>query len=152
MSSDAHVTVADNTDFGINAETAACERWALERVEDEDPDWFDAQFTAELEGAFGTIVPADTVVEVKSCRLEYRNRRGRWWIRRRNHERLLDEGGEYVLSVYRSSTAEVLRQALVSAVTVDAIVDGDWWDAGAGGNEAEEYVQLPWSTVFEEVP
>jgi len=153
VSSDAHVTVADNADFGLNAETAATERWPIERVQDngDAPDWYDGRFVADLESDLGGVIVGEgTLVESKACRREYRERRGRWWIRRRNHQKLLEADGEYVLAVY-DPTGEILRQGLVSASTIDAIVDGNWWDAGAGGNQAEEYVQLPWSAVFEDL-
>lgn len=144
-------SVADNSDFGLNAETAACENWPLERIsgDADEPDQFDARFSEDFVGdGGGLIVAAGTPVEVKTCRLAYDQRKGRWWIRRDNHERLLQDGGEYVLSVYKEATGEILRQRLVSAQIIDSLID-QWWAAGNGHHETtEEFVQLPWSKVF----
>jgi len=151
-------TVADNGDVGRNAVTAACDRWPLQRLGDggDVPDWYDAEFSVDLEGDLaGVIAPEGTPVEVKTCRYRYDDpsgrRRGRWWIKRANHEQLLDQDGEYVLTVHDADTAEILRQGLVTATTVDAIVDGEWWACGAGGKTAEEYRQITWSAVFDDV-
>ena len=144
-------SVADNADHGLNAEEAACERWPLERVSGngDEPDWFDARFTEDCEaGLAGIVAEAGTPVEVKVCRLRYPDRFGRWWIKRANHERLLKADGEYVLAVHEKG--DVLRQGILSAQTVDALIEG-WWAAGDGGQDADQFVQLPWSAVLDSV-
>ncbi|MFC3958900.1 hypothetical protein [Halovivax cerinus] len=146
------MSVADNADWGRTVETAACERWPLEHVagDDREPDWFDARFVAPLETelASGPIIEAGTPVEVKSCRTRYRGRYGRWWIRRESHERLLEAGGEYVLAIY--DTGGIKRMSLLSAETVDCLISS-WWETGDGGRDADEYRQVPWTAVFEDL-
>lgn len=150
MSSDAAFSRGDNSDVGRNAVTAACDRWPLVRIGDapDRPDWYDAEFSVDLSNdLLGTLATQGTPVEVKTCRA-YRDdgsgrRRGRWLIRRANHEALLDANGEYVLSVYEGE--KILEQALLKARWVDAMID-NWWTAN--GMRCEEYVQLPWRRVF----
>ena len=60
----------DNADWGRTAETAACERWPLERVsgDTDDPWWHDARATGTITDTdgFGD-VEVGTPIEVKSA-------------------------------------------------------------------------------------
>ncbi|AGB17366.1 hypothetical protein Halru_2795 [Halovivax ruber XH-70] len=146
------MSVADNADWGRTVETAACERWPLEHVagDDSEPDWFDARFVAPLETELAPvpIVEAGTPVEVKSCRRRYQGRYGRWWIKRESHEQLLEAGGEYVLAV--TDRSGIVRMSLLDAETVDCLFS-TWWGTGNGGKDAEEYRQVPWTAVFDDL-
>ncbi|WP_247729579.1 hypothetical protein [Halovivax limisalsi] len=146
------MSVADNADWGRTVETAACERWPLEHVaaDNDKPDWFDARFVAPLEAESTPepIVEAGTPVEVKSCRRRYCGRYGRWWIKRESHDRLVDAAGEYVLAV--TDRTGIVRMSLLSAETVDCLCS-TWWETGDGGPNAEEYRQVPWTVVFEDL-
>lgn len=146
------MSVADNPDWGRSVETVACDRWPLNRVSSDDdvPDWIDARTVDPIETELSPepIVEAGTPVEVKACQRRYRGRNGRWWIKRGNHESLLAEDGEYVLAVYDSNSGDVVRMSLLSARTLDALVTS-WWDCGDGGRTAEEYRQIPWTAVFD---
>lgn len=147
------MSVADNADWGRTVETAACDRWPLEHVAgDDSPEWFDARTVAPIETplASSPIAEEGTPVEVKACRRRYRGRYGRWWIRRENHERLLEAGGEYVLAVYDHAEGDVCRMALTSATTVDALVTS-WWECGDGGRCADQYRQVPWTAAFDDL-
>lgn len=151
MSSDAVWTVGDNGDVAKNAVTAACDRWPIQRAaEAAAPDWYDAEVGVRVaSAAVGLVAPPHTPVESKACRTSYGDRRGRWWISQGNHERLLEAGGLYALAVYAPDSGAVVAQTLLPAAIVDGMVDGNWWNAGAGGKGVDAYVQVPWSAVFE---
>lgn len=148
------MTVATNRDRGLDVEDAACERWPAKPVpEDRDQrdGWYDLIFTDDVvdDVAGVPIVEEGTFAECKSCFPDYDDRAGRWWIRRENHELLVGTEGVYVLAIVERETHRVLRMALVDASTIDALIDGNWWRTGNGGRSAEEYRQLPWTTIFE---
>ncbi|WP_126662018.1 hypothetical protein [Haloterrigena salifodinae] len=146
------MAVAKNRERGHDVECAACEQWPLERVDDDRAEWYDLEFVADVVGNLaGTIATVGDVVEAKSCYETYDGRAGRWWIRRENHERLVDVDGWYVLVVLERESDEILRMALTRAETVDRIIDGNWWDCGNGGRSAEQYRQVSWSAVFEDL-
>lgn len=147
------MTVAANRDRGLAVEEFACDRWPVEQVGegDDSPEWYDLEFTADLIAptAEQVIVDAGAVVEVKSCWPRYESRAGRWWIRRHNHDRLVEADGLYALGVVDRSSEEVLRLGLLGAGIVDAIIDGEWWDPGDGGRSVEEFRQIPWTEIFD---
>ncbi|WP_276254775.1 hypothetical protein [Halomontanus rarus] len=149
------MTVANNRERGLDVEDRACVRWPLEPIahahEDRDG-WCDLEFTDVLEGELtGPIALEGDRVEVKSCWDRHANGNGRWWIRRDNHERLVDVDGWYVLAVVDRDTEEVCRMSLTRAKTVDAIIDNSWWDCGDGGRCAREFHQIYWTTVFDDL-
>lgn len=144
-------STAANRDRGTDVEELACERWPLELADDAHCDWYDLEFIADLTTARPpVVVPAGTKAESKSCWIRYDGRAGRWWIERENHEDLVDADGEYVFSVVDGASGDVERMALVPATTVDALID-EWWDCGDGGRTAEEYRQIPWTAVFDDL-
>lgn len=144
------MSTVENRPRGHAIEAAACSRWPADRVGQAGPDWFDLRLRADVVPALGTvpIATAGTPVEVKSCYPTYGNRKGRWWIRRANHERLCEADGTYVLAVVDRSSPQVRRMCLLDAGTVDALIGGEWWSCGQGGRSAQEYRQLPWTSVF----
>lgn len=145
----------------------AVERLASDQVEplallpdESDPvEWVDAVLREDLAvGAAGT-VPRGTEVEIKAARFRIADgrsvRRGRFWIRRDQHERLLAERGEYALAVYVLDGREdpedpeplLVALTLLSADSLDRLLDGRAWsDCGSLRGEA---ARLPWSEVFD---
>ena len=96
------------------------------------------------------IVPG-TPVEIKAA--QYRisdgpqSRFGRFQIRRKQHERLLEDDGAYLYAVYRPEDGpdddpEVIATVLVAAETVERYRN-DWYDVAG----RETYTQLRW-TMF----
>jgi hypothetical protein len=142
--------VAANRERGINVENHAIEKYPVEAASDDRCGWHGLQVISDIttDLTADEIVKAGTPVECKSCWDQYDARRGRWWIQRHVHERLLEAEGAYILVVVDNETSDVLRMALLDAATIDAEIDGGWWQAGDGGQTAGEYRQLPWSTIF----
>lgn len=145
---------AANRDRGTDVEDIVCERWPCDLTDpDGRLDWYDFEFVQDLniDRNDRPVVPAGTKGDAKSCYVTYEDgdRAGRWWIDRENHEALVDADGEYALAVIDGATGDVERLALVPARSVDALIDGDWWDCGDGGRTAEEFRQLPWTAVFD---
>lgn len=152
--------VAKNRERGLAVEDLACERYPCEPVA-EDPDerstvWYDVEFVESVEVPLaGVIVPAGAVAEVKSCVDHYPSEKGRWWINRDPHERLVASDGWYILAVVSREdddeldAGDIRRMALVEAGTLDEKIGGEWWDCGNGGRTADQYVQLAWSNVFD---
>jgi hypothetical protein len=148
---DADLGVGENQEVGAIVEREASIRWPLELVDDEVAEWHDARVDEEIP------VPRDpsawvaegTLVEIKSCVPRLEDRRGRWWLRRRNHKRLLQAEGEYILTVFDRDAEEIVAMRMVPAALVDAKISR-WWACGAGGQAATEQHQLPWSEIFTE--
>ena len=145
---------SDNADRGLVAERHACDQWNLEhRANDADaPDWLDARVRADIVTDLGfTVLSQGTPVDTKSCWRSYESGRcGRIKITKPNHERLLEAGGEYAIVVIENDTTDVLRAALTSAETVDAMIDS-WWPSGRSRRDDGPFVQLPWSRFFDDL-
>ena len=94
------------------------------------------------------VLPAGTEIEVKSTLRRYSARRGRFSIRRDQHERLVEEAGVYLLVVTEADASgrRPIAQKVVPATTVDAIVADSWVDAGDG--RVDDYAQRAWSRFF----
>ncbi|EMA42682.1 hypothetical protein [Halococcus saccharolyticus] len=143
----------DNADWGRTAETAACERWPLERIsgDADEPWWYDARVCERIDaaGEFGDVEPG-TPVEVKVAKYRIPNdtpRRGRWLLRERAHEQLLSEDGEYVLGVRREGEG-VGELVMRPAWWVDDLVTT--WSPATARRSGRRVAQIPWSRVFEE--
>ena len=147
----------DNADWGRSAETAACERWPLERVSSDadEPWWFDARATETIFGNDGfSDVEAGTPIKVKSARWRIDanggDRRGRWLLRERAHEQLLDADGEYALAVVREDEG-VVAIVLRPAWFVDDLVTA--WSPTSTRRSARSgrrVAQIVWGRVFDE--
>lgn len=145
----------DNHDRGRSVETTVCTDYYPEfrhtEPDDDHPDWYDAvadehvlvpppvQDALVLEGA---------LVEIKSCQPSTGDgsgstQTGRWWIRKRAHEKLLAEDGWYVLCVTPEDTpGNPHRVALTRAREVDALIDSWWnWDPPC--------ICIAWTAVFD---
>lgn len=142
------MTVELNRKRGLIAEVAACDRWPARQLTDtpDDTEWADIEFQEEVDAPIG-LIPDGTKGEVKSCIPEYGDCYGKWWIRRRNHQRLLEDGGVYIFAIIDPDTHTVLRMGLLDATDVDVLID-EWWECGDGGHTAQAYRQLPWTTLF----
>lgn len=76
--------------------------------------------------------------------------RGRFQVRRGQHQRLLEDGGVYLFAVcVPERQRRPVAMKVVPATTVDhEVVDGlAWISAGA---DREDYCQFSWSRVFDE--
>lgn len=126
------------------------------------PDDFTTEFDAillervdvheRLEPAPGIV----SAVELKTCLLWIEDRhsrgdrrRGRWWVGRRAHERLVDLEGCYCLVVLNDDDT-VLAYTLVRADVLDELLEHRWTTNGAGArNQGNESAQLPWPAVLD---
>lgn len=130
---------------------------ALRWVGDGTAEWHDAETTEVLtprqDRPLGSVclVESETPVEIKGCLPETSNgagstTKGRWYISRANHERLVDAGGVYYLTVYAPSPSTPIITALVvPAATVDDLLAGRWHDSGRG-----EVAKLSWGSIIDE--
>lgn len=91
------------------------------------------QLDVEAIDAPDALASDDTPIEVKSCRRWISNGRGRtagrWYLRRRAHDALLEAGGYYLLAVYEERDDElvIVDDQLIPADVVDAIVPASSW-------------------------
>lgn len=146
----------ENAAIGAEFERFVAERWPeIERVTDPDtPHWVDARFERSLTNeTAGQIAAAGTPVDAKAAaqRSHGGERFGRWWFRRSHHEALLEAGGEYALGVYvrpAELTIAIEHAVLLPAQTVDTLLEGRWYAAGAS-HRAKECGQLPVSRVID---
>lgn len=96
-----------------------------------------------------------TPVEVKGCiRRTAAGRRGKFFVRQANHERLVDAGGKYALAVYDPSDwkrGPILAMAVRPATWLDD-VDAAW--TGNGSRRGEVVKRPRWNAVFspEDIP
>ncbi|SDC05652.1 hypothetical protein [Natrinema hispanicum] len=132
---------------------------ALEYVSDRTATWHDARTTAVLEASrslpfYGIVlVEPDVPVEIKGCQIETsngdRSTRGRFYVKRAAHDRLLEVGGVYLFVVYlpRPGLPQVAR-AIVPATLVDELLAGRWYEV-SGSRSEQEVAQLAWSHVID---
>jgi hypothetical protein len=122
--------------WGLLFEAAARARFELER---DRCNWHDAR------------TPDGRPVECKTCRVVLSNgRRGRWWIQRESHDRLVEAGGSYALSYYDPHAycdGPIVDVVLVDAERVDELVS--WTSNGRGHHRGEEHAKLGWPHLFE---
>lgn len=131
---------------------------ALEPVPDVDCRWHDAETTTLLEPAADTrlafaginLVGVETPVEIKAAQRRLNSgARGRWYIRQRQHERLVEAAGVYVLVVYDPRPPRsLLAMAVAAATTVDELLPHGWTAVEADRSEVG-YRQLTWSNVLD---
>lgn len=96
--------------------------------------------------------------EVKACRRRVGSdgRRGRWWIEREAHERLVEAGGRYALAVYdpRPGHAPIAGFESVRADVLDDLTQGLKWLSTGDHPKGESARLVTWSTMIgpEELP
>ena len=94
----------------------------------------------------------DVPIEIKAARVRLASeRRGRFYLRRRQHERLLAEGGVYVFAVYEEAPGRPIPGLRVAAAdAVDALLPDGWTDIDGPRSETD-YRQLAWSRLLDTV-
>lgn len=76
-------------------------------------------------------------------------RNGRWRLWHSQHEKMVEQGGEYDLVVI--DDGEIWRETTLSAEEVsDVITENELkWTGGGGHGMSSEQVKIPWHYVFE---
>ena len=93
------------------------------------------------------LVETGTLVELKSAMARLASGgRGRFYLRRPQHKRLLDAGGVYLFAVAEPRPArEPIAMKIVPATIVDDVV-GSWRDAG---DDRADCAQVRWGRLFD---
>ncbi|WP_018259359.1 hypothetical protein [Halomicrobium katesii] len=153
MSLDA--SLAPNKKAGISVEIVitADHVPALQLVPDEVEEHYDAVATTALSPTIEIpfvglcVLERGTVVEIKSTIVTYADgRRGRFKIRRSQHEALLEIGGVYLFAVCRDlPDRPPVALKIVPATTVDDVIHS-WIDSSG---TRSDYAQISWGSVFD---
>lgn len=127
---------------------------ALTYVGDSTAEWHDARVDGLLDGTdthLGStpLLETGTPVEIKAAQRRLADgRRGRYFIRQRQHERLVAEAASYLFAVYDPHARDVLAMLVVPASIVDELLPDGW--TGVDGDRAETgYRQLAWSRLLD---
>jgi hypothetical protein len=91
-------------------------------------------------------------VEIKAAQTRLASgARGRWYLRQRQHESLVDAGGYYVLACYAPTrpTHEIRGLVGVPASIVDEHLPDGWIDVQDDERREEGYRQLAWSRLID---
>jgi hypothetical protein len=141
-----------NRVLGERAERFVADAWETVRlVPDVAVGWYDAVTVDAVEREpAGTVTERGVPIEVKSCTREVsggaRRQRGRFWVKRSNHRRLLAADGEYALVLFSDDGTRVLRFGRFPASEVDEWLAGQsWWKAGPGRGYGTQFC---WSRVW----
>lgn len=127
----------------------------LRYVSDRTARWHDAEVVTLFEPPHDAVsfhginlLTVGVPVEIKAAQFRYASgQRGRFYIRKGQHERLLDAGGAYLLAVYDPRTHDVLGMAVIPASLVDELLPDDWTERH---DRAERgYNQLGWARVLD---
>lgn len=153
MSLDA--SLAPNKRAGIGVEIAITSDHvpALHLVPDEVAEHYDAVATTLITPSTALpfvglcVLERGSIVEIKSTIQTYADgRRGRFKIRRSQHEALLDSAGAYLFVVCRDTIDRPpVALKVVPATTVDALVHS-WIDSATSRSE---YAQISWGSIFD---
>lgn len=148
---------AQAKDAGDSLEaTVISGRPELESVPDSEAEWHDARTTTlveatpELPMAGILLVEAGTPVEIKAAQVRIKNGgsetiRGRWYIKRAAHDRLLAAGGVYYLVVYEPESRAPLAAIVVPARSLEALVT--WTPVGSARSE-QLVAKLSWGALL----
>lgn len=150
-------------EMGDRLETALVDRIdPFERVSDDDVTWHDARTTAPMTASerlpmrgLVVVVPAGTPVEIKGARLRISDgastRRGRFYVKKRAHDRLQAAAGVYLLAVYCTDTAtsDPVRARLVVLASALEVFEPSWSAVDDTTRTEQEVAKLPWSAVFD---
>jgi hypothetical protein len=127
----------------------------LQYVPDRDNQHADATVTRVLDARHDVVdcvgmclLERGTSVEIKSTMLELGSgRRGRFQIRKNQHDWLLANAGVYLFALCRPSyDRELVALRVVPATLVDEL-DWSWRDASPGSTR-ETYAQIAWSQIW----
>ena len=145
--------LAASKDAGEAVETNVITRVPeIEAVPDTEAEWCDARvIEAGLPPTSVPLLPG-VPVEIKAARVRLASgRRGRFYVRRRQHERLVAEGSVYVFAVYEETSGRPIRGLRVAAAdAVDALLPDGWTDVDGPRSETG-YRQLAWSRLLDTV-
>ncbi|WP_132060222.1 hypothetical protein [Halorussus amylolyticus] len=127
----------------------------LTYVSDREAEWHDARVTALLEPSEDitfcsiNLLATGVPVEIKAAQFRLASgRSGRFFIRQRQHQRLLNANGAYLLAVYDPRGHHVLAMAVIPASILDEVLPDGWTEVH--GDRAERgYRQLAWSRVLD---
>lgn len=126
----------------------------LRLVPDDVAEWYDAVVVEPVAAAGDLrfrglrLLEAGTPVEIKSALIRHADgQRGRWYLRRGQHERLLEAGGVYCFAVATPDDRRVVAIRLVPATLVeDRLGAWSWVDAGVGRQDS---ARITWTHVFD---
>lgn len=128
----------------------------LAYVGEETARWHDARTEGVLAASetltFDNVLAlADgTPVEIKAAQRRLNSgQRGRYYIRRRQHDRLVDEGAAYLFAVYDPRSEDVLAMHVSPAAAVDELLPDGWTDVDDEDRREQGYRQLAWSNLFD---
>lgn len=124
----------------------------LRHVPDKEAEHYDVEaeraiFPTEAVTFVGIcVLGAGSIIEVKSCipRLTS-GQRGKFYLRRGQHEQLVEEGGYYLFAVVSPHDREPIAMIAVAATTVDDVIPS-WRDGGDGRQDCS---QISWSRIFD---
>lgn len=136
---------------------------ALAAVPDDEAEWHDAKTVALLTPANDLrfqstcVLERGTEVEIKACQYKIGNgsnktRTGRWYIKKRAHERLLAVGGAYLLLVYTGNKQDeddvltVHERVVIPASIVDELITT--WSNPGDGRDEQAVARVPWPYVL----
>ncbi|MUV60003.1 hypothetical protein [Halobacterium sp. CBA1126] len=128
---------------------------SLQNVSDRDAKWHDARVDGLFEPSeriiFGsTLLLEDGLpIEIKAAQRRLNSgQRGRFYIRQRQHERLLEESAAYLFAVYEPRDQTVIAMLAVPASIVDELLPDGWTSVDADRSEVG-YRQLAWSRLLD---
>lgn len=127
----------------------------LRSVKDTNAEWHDARVSGVLDSSgqvtlgSTSVLEDGTPVEIKSAQRRLNSgQRGRFYIRQRQHERLVEESAAYLFAVYDPRDRSVLTMLAIPASIVDEVLPGDW--TSVSSNRVEKgYRQLAWSRLLD---
>lgn len=140
---------------GENAAAEVIQRYPeLEYVPDTDAQHYDARVSellcpSEALPFVGMcLLEVGTAVEIKSTMVVYGEdqSRGRFYLRRKQHQRLIEESAVYLFVVCEPRPARpVIAAKIIPATSVGGLVSS-WID---GGDRAD-YAQITWGRIFDD--
>ena len=139
---------------GENAEGAILELVdGLAYVPDDESEHVDARVEALIEPSQTLpfvslcVLKVETPVEIKSAipRLAS-GQRGRFYLRRKQHRRLRDDGGSYLFAVCDPRPA---REPVAMKIVPATIVDDAITSWRSGGDDRPSCAQIAWSRIFD---
>lgn len=157
MSSQSHFDTTPSVRAGSNAEAAVLELVPELRYEPgDDPETPDAVVEClltpsdELPFVGICLLEVGTHVEIKSVSVVVgeAESRGRFQIRERQHQALLEAAGSYLFAVCEPRPERpIIAAKVVPATIVDELVPG-WITVDDDSRSERAYAQLAWSRVF----
>lgn len=97
------------------------------------------------------VIDGWTPIEVKSTtRRLASGRRGRWRLWKSQHEKLLEQEGEYDLAVIEDD--DLVAEKTLSAKEMDEVINEanlSWTSAGDSHSMPSQQVKIPWNYVFD---